>query len=249
MAESELKSQILARGNIPGHVAIIMDGNGRWAQMRGRPRIFGHQKGMVSVRQTVEGCRELGCKVLTLYAFSEENWKRPRKEIQALMLLLKNYIMKEREALREQGIRVGCIGRLEKLDPAPRRAIEEAIEYTAGQNQMLLNLAVSYGSRTEIVDAARKLCCRVEEGSLEPEDVCEQDLVQALYTAQIPDPDLLIRTSGEMRISNFLLWQIAYTEIYITDVLWPDFRKKDLFEAVLDFQKRDRRFGKVKDQV
>jgi len=245
MKESELKSRIIENGNIPRHVAIIMDGNGRWAQKRGRPRVFGHKQGMKSVRQVVEGCRELGCEVLTLYAFSEENWSRPRREIEALMLLLQNYIDKEKKNLRKNGIRVGCIGRLEKLSPGPRKAIREAIEFTGDQNRMLLNLAVSYGSRTEIVDAVRRLANRVSEGGLELDDINEQTVTGALYTADLPDPDLLIRTSGEMRLSNFLLWQIAYTEIYITEVLWPDFSKKDLFEAVAAFQKRERRFGKV----
>ena len=246
MKESEIKSEIVENGNIPRHVAIIMDGNGRWAQKRGRPRVFGHQQGMKSVRKVVEGCRELGCEVLTLYAFSEENWSRPPREIKALMLLLQNYIDKEKKNLRDNGIRVGCIGRLEKLSSGPRGAIEDAIEFTSDQDQMLLNLAVSYGSRTEIVDAVRELSKQVAAGRLLPEDIDEQSLNQALYTADLPEPDLLIRTSGEMRLSNFLLWQIAYTEIYITDVLWPDFRKKDLFEAVAAFQKRERRFGKVK---
>ncbi len=249
MKESEIKSRIIENGNIPRHVAIIMDGNGRWAQNRGRPRVYGHQQGMKSVREVVEGCRELGCEVLTLYAFSEENWNRPRKEIVALMRLLQNYIDKEKKKLRDNGIRVGCIGRLEKLSEGPRNAIQDAIEYTSDQNQMLLNLAVSYGSRTEIVDALRRVSREVAEGRLAVEDIDEQRLNQALYTADLPDPDLLIRTSGEMRLSNFLLWQIAYTEIYITDVLWPDFRKHNLYEAVADFQKRERRFGKVKKNL
>jgi len=249
MKESEIKSRIIENGNIPRHVAIIMDGNGRWAQKRGRPRVYGHQQGMKSVREVVEGCRELGCEVLTLYAFSEENWNRPRREIEALMRLLQNYIDKEKKRLRDNGIRVGCIGRLEKLSESPRRAIQEAIEYTSDQNQMLLNLAVSYGSRTEIVDAVRRVSREVAEGRLAVDDISEQRMNQALYTADLPDPDLLIRTSGEMRLSNFLLWQIAYTEIYITDVLWPDFRKHELYEAVAAFQKRERRFGKVKKSL
>ena len=249
MKESEIKSRIIENGNIPRHVAIIMDGNGRWAQKRGRPRVYGHQQGMKSVREVVEGCRELGCEVLTLYAFSEENWNRPRREIKALMRLLQNFIDKEKKKLRDNGIRVGCIGRLEKLSEGPRNAIQDAIEYTSDQNQMLLNLAVSYGSRTEIIDAVRRVSREVAEGRLAVEDINEQRLNQALYTADLPDPDLLIRTSGEMRLSNFLLWQIAYTEIYITDVLWPDFRKYELYEAVAAFQKRERRFGKVKKNL
>ncbi|HUU27200.1 MAG TPA: isoprenyl transferase [archaeon] len=246
MTEKELKSEIIARGIIPRHVAVIMDGNGRWAQIRGRPRVFGHRQGMKAVRAVVEGSRELGCAVLTLYAFSEENWKRPLNEIKALMRLLQNYIKKEREDLRKNGIRLNCLGHIEKLDPISRRVLEEAVEYTSGQEDMLLNLAVSYGSRSEIVDAVRSLCREVAADRLDPESVDENTLAGALYTAGLPDPDLLIRTSGEMRISNFLLWQIAYSEIYITPVLWPDFTKKDFFEAVAAFQKRDRRFGRVK---
>jgi len=214
--------------------------------MRGRPRVFGHQQGMEAVRAVVESSRELGCEVLTLYAFSEENWKRPKGEIRALMRLLQNYIKRERENLYKNGIRLKCIGRLEKLDSAPRRALEEAVEYTRDRQDMLLNLAISYGSRTEIVDAVRRLCREAVAGRLDPEDVDENTLASSLYTSGLPDPDLLIRTSGEMRLSNFLLWQIAYTEIYITPVLWPDFTKKDFYEAVAAFQKRDRRFGRVR---
>jgi undecaprenyl diphosphate synthase len=249
MSEEELKAEIIENGNIPRHVAIIMDGNGRWAQMRGRPRVFGHQRGMASVRAVVEAGRALGLDVLTLYAFSEENWRRPPGEIRALMLLLQNYIKKEKKSLRDNGIRVGCIGRLEKLHPASRQAIEDAIRFTGDQNRMLLNLAVSYGSRTEILDAVRHLCREAAEGRLDPEEISEQKLSGALYTAGIPDPDLLIRTSGEMRISNFLLWQIAYTEIYVTPVLWPDFGKNEFYEAISAFQKRERRFGMVKGQT
>ena len=245
MNESELKAKLIENGNIPSHVAIIMDGNGRWAQKRGKPRVYGHQQGMKSVREVVEGCRELGCKVLTLYAFSEENWSRPASEIKALMLLLRSYITKEKKSLRDNGIRVGCIGRLEKLSPVSRKAIRDAIEFTSDQDQMLLNLAVSYGSRTEILDAVRSLARQVVKGELAPEEIDEKKFSAALYTADLPEPDLLIRTSGEMRISNFLLWQIGYTEIYITDVLWPDFRKQNLLEAVAAFQKRERRFGRV----
>ena len=248
MTESELKALIVGNGNIPRHIAIIMDGNGRWAQMRGRPRVFGHQHGMNTVRAVVEGCRELGCDALTLFAFSEENWKRPRSEVKVLMRLLRKYIEKEREELRKNGIRLKCLGRLSKIDPEPRRAIEEAEAYTADCSDMVLNLAISYGSRSEIVDAARHLCREAAAGRLDPENVDESTVEAALYTAGIPDPDLLIRTSGEMRISNFLLWQIAYTEIFITPILWPDFTKKDLFEAIGEFQKRDRRFGSVKSK-
>jgi len=246
MNETELKQEILANGNIPAHVAIIMDGNGRWAQLRGRPRVFGHRRGMQAVRAAVEASRELGVKVLTLYAFSEENWKRPEAEIKALLMILRNYIRRERRELRDNGIRVGCIGRWERIEPTSRKAIQEAIEYTAGQDRMLLNLAISYGSRSEILDATRKLCAEAAAGRLDPESVDEALFSDSLYTAGLPDPDLLIRTSGELRISNFLLWQIAYTEIYISQILWPDFSKADFYDAVAAFQKRERRFGMVK---
>jgi undecaprenyl diphosphate synthase len=248
MTESELKALIIENGNIPRHIAIIMDGNGRWAEMRGRPRVFGHQHGMDAVRAVVEGCRELGCEALTLYAFSEENWKRPLGEINVLMRLLRKYIEKEQNNLKKNGIKLRCLGRLGKIDSEPRKALEEAEAYTADCNDMVLNLAISYGSRSEIVDAARYLCRQAAAGRLDPESVDEYTVAGALYTAGLPDPDLLIRTSGEMRISNFLLWQIAYTEIYITPILWPDFTKKDLFEAIGEFQKRDRRFGRVKSK-
>ena len=248
MTEDELKELVLSNGVIPRHIAIIMDGNGRWAELRNKPRVFGHRHGMHAVRAVVEGCRELGCEALTLYAFSEENWKRPRGEISVLMQLLRNYIRRERENLRKNGIRLQCLGHLEKIDPAPRKALEEACRYTADQTDMVLNLAISYGSRSEIVDAARSLCREAAAGRLEAEDVDEETISNALYTAGLPDPDLLIRTSGELRVSNFLLWQIAYTEIYVTAVLWPDFDKKNLFEAVVEFQKRDRRFGRVKSK-
>ncbi len=244
-----MKEQIISGGNIPRHVAIIMDGNGRWAQERGKPRVFGHQHGMHAVRAVVEGCRDVGCEALTLYAFSEENWKRPAAEIKVLMRLLRHYIERERENLRENDIRLQCLGRMEKVAPAAREAMEEAMEYTASCSSMVLNLAISYGSRAEIVDAVRALGREIATGKLDPGDIGEEQIAEKLYTDGLPDPDLLIRTSGEMRISNFLLWQIAYTEFYITSVLWPDFRKADLYEAILDFQKRERRFGMVKSSV
>jgi undecaprenyl diphosphate synthase len=249
MSEQQLKESVISGGNIPRHVAIIMDGNGRWAQERGRPRVFGHQHGMHAVRAVVEGCREVGCEVLTLYAFSEENWKRPVTEIKVLMRLLRNYIERERDNLKENDIRLQCLGRMDKVAPAARKALEAAMEYTSGCSSMVLNLAISYGSRSEIVDAVRSLGREIEAGTLASADVGEEAIAGKLYTAGLPDPDLLIRTSGEMRISNFLLWQIAYTEIYITSVLWPDFRKAELYKAILDYQQRERRFGMVKTRV
>jgi undecaprenyl diphosphate synthase len=249
MTEKQLKEQVISGGNIPRHVAIIMDGNGRWAQERGRPRVFGHQNGMHAVRAVVEGCREIGCEALTLYAFSEENWRRPATEIKVLMRLLRHYIERERDNMLENDIRLRCLGRMEKVAPAAREAMEAAMEYTAGCRSMVLNLAISYGSRSEIVDAVREIGKRVASGELDPSEVDEETISGQLYTAGLPDPDLLIRTSGEMRISNFLLWQIAYTELYVTPVLWPDFNKSSLYEAVLDYQKRERRFGMVKSTV
>ncbi|MBW7996741.1 MAG: isoprenyl transferase [Candidatus Glassbacteria bacterium] len=249
MSELSLKERVIAGGNIPHHVAIIMDGNGRWAQERGKPRVFGHQHGMHAVRDVVEGCREIGCAALTLYAFSEENWKRPAAEIKVLMRLLRHYIERERENLKENDIRLQCLGRMEKVAPAVRGALVEAMEYTADCSSMVLNLAISYSSRSEIVDAVREISRRVAAGSLDPGEIDEETVARSLYTRDLPDPDLLIRTSGEFRVSNFLLWQIAYTEIYITSVLWPDFRKPDLYQAVLDYQKRERRFGMVKSTV
>ncbi len=241
-----MKERVISGGNIPRHVAIIMDGNGRWAQERGKPRVFGHQHGMHAVRAVVEGCREIGCEALTLYAFSEENWKRPATEIKVLMRLLRHYIERERDNLKENDIRLQCLGRMEKVAPAAREALQAAMEYTSSCSSMVLNLAISYGSRSEIVDAVRLLGREIADGTLVPGDIDEDEIAGKLYTAGLPDPDLLIRTSGEMRISNFLLWQIAYTEFYVTSVLWPDFRKAELYEAILDYQKRERRFGMVK---
>jgi undecaprenyl diphosphate synthase len=249
MSEKQLKERVISGGNIPRHVAVIMDGNGRWAQERGKPRVFGHQHGMHAVRAVVEGCREVGCEALTLYAFSEENWKRPVTEIKVLMRLLRHYIERERDNLKENDIRLQCLGRMDKVAPAARKALESAMEYTSCCSSMVLNLAISYGSRSEIVDAVRALGSEIAAGTLDPDEIGEDDITGKMYTAGLPDPDLLIRTSGEMRISNFLLWQIAYTEIYVTSVLWPDFRKAELYEAMLDYQKRERRFGMVKTKV
>ncbi len=246
MSEQQLKERVITGGNIPRHVAIIMDGNGRWAQERGKPRVFGHQHGMHAVRAVVEGCREVGCEALTLYAFSEENWKRPAAEIKVLMRLLRHYIERERNNLKDNDIRLLCPGRMEKVAPAARKALEDAMEFTSSCSSMVLNLAISYGSRSEIVDAVQALGREIAAGKLDPGDIGEDEIAGQLYSAGQPDPDLLIRTSGEMRISNFLLWQIAYTEIYVTSVLWPDFRKAELYEAILDYQKRERRFGMVK---
>jgi len=233
---------------LPSHVAIIMDGNGRWAQSRRLPRVAGHRAGIEAVRDVVEASARLGLDVLTLYAFSKENWKRPRSEISTLMRLLKEYLNRELKTLIRNDIRFNVIGRMEELDPSVQRALIKGMEATQRLEGMVFNIALSYGGRAEIVDACRRL---LEQQRSCPEkdmakELNEEILAGCLYTAGQPDPDLLIRTSGEMRISNFLLWQIAYAEIWVTPTLWPDFRKKELFQAVLDYQKRDRRYGGVR---
>ena len=240
-----LLERVRAGGTVPRHVAIIMDGNGRWAKERHLPRTLGHREGMKAVREVVEGATEAGLEVLTLYAFSEENWNRPPVEIGALMGLLEEYIERETAELRGNGVEVHVLGDLSRL-PAPKReAVDRLVAGTRGGTKLDLNLAISYSSRAEIARAARRLAEDVRQGRLALEDVDEEALGQRLYTAGLPDPDLLIRTSGELRISNFLLWQLAYTELYITPVLWPDFSRSHLFEAILDYQKRERRFGRV----
>lgn len=234
---------------IPRHVAIIMDGNGRWAEERGRSRIEGHREGLESVRATVRAAHELGVETLTLYAFSLENWNRPKSEVGELMHLLELYIDAELEEVQRNGIRVRAIGRLDRLPTSTRRKLEEACELTRDNREMQLVFAVSYGGRAEIVDAARRLLRDAEEGNVDPEQLDEKAFAAHLYAPDLPDPDLLIRTSGERRVSNFLLWQIAYTEIYVSDVRWPDFRKTHLVDAIVDYQGRERRFGLTSDQV
>jgi len=230
---------------LPRHVAIIMDGNGRWAAERNRPRVAGHRAGADAVRRTVETCARLGIECLTLYAFSTENWKRPRFEIRALMDLLVEYLRKELRSIKENNIQFRMIGRSEELHISVLEQIRKAELSTFQNTGMRLNIALNYGGRTEIVDAVRKLSRDVAAGRLHPDDIDEELIRGALYTRALPDPDLLIRTSGEMRISNFLLWQIAYSEIHVTDTLWPDFGERDLFCALIDYQKRDRRYGRV----
>jgi undecaprenyl diphosphate synthase len=226
---------------LPVHIAVIMDGNGRWAAQRHLPRVEGHRAGIESVREVVEGSARLGIKVLTLYAFSVENWKRPVTEVSTLMTLLKRYLRLELNTLLRNDIRFKVIGRDEELAPDVRRELKMAEEKTAGNAGMLFNIALNYGGRAEIVEAAR----RALASGIAPDALDEQRFGEFLYTAGQPDPDLLIRTSGEMRVSNFLLWQIAYAEIWVTDTLWPDFRKQHLLEAVLAYQKRDRRYGGI----
>ena len=242
---SDLLAEIRTHGDVPGHVAIIMDGNGRWARQRGRPREFGHRAGMRAVRDTVEGAIEAGVEVLTLFAFSQENWHRPPGEVLALMTLLELYVRKERRDLKSKGVEVHVVGRLDRLHPRTRAALDGIVEHTRGGTRLRLNLAISYGARAEIVDAARRLSDRVARGTLVPEEIDEALFASELYTAGDPDPDLLIRTSGENRISNFMLWQIAYTELHVTPVLWPDFDRQALYAAIRDYQGRERRFGRV----
>lgn len=230
---------------LPRHIAVIMDGNGRWAKKRQLPRIEGHRAGIQSVREIVTACRELKIPVLTLYAFSEENWSRPKSEIQALMSLLRRFLKTELEQMMEHGICFDVIGDEGRLPASVRQSIARTRQSTAGGNQMRLTLALSYGGRSEIVHAARRLAQEVAEGKLDVASITQERFAQALYTADLPDPDLLIRTSGEQRISNFLLWQIAYTELWMTPVLWPDFRKEHLLEAIEDYRRRERRYGRV----
>lgn len=232
-------------GSIPVHVAVIMDGNGRWARARGLPRYRGHNAGMNAVRETIEGAIEAGVQFLTLFAFSEENWNRPNREIKALMLLLQRYVEKEQEELKRQGVEVQVHGDMDRVPAGPAAAIRRIQDYTRGGRVLHLNLMISYGGRAELVRAARLLAAKVQAGELRPEDVDPEHFAASLYTAGLPDPDLLIRTSGEMRISNFLLWQLAYTELYFSPVLWPDFDRERLYEAIEAYQKRERRFGRV----
>jgi undecaprenyl diphosphate synthase len=242
---TDLLQTIRLGGRIPAHIAIIMDGNGRWARARGQARYRGHTEGMKSVRDTIEGAIDAGVAYLTLFAFSQENWSRPALEIDALMRLLRRYARQERDELKRQGVEVHVFGDLDRLALAPRRAIGDIERHTRGGRRLKLNLMVSYGARAEITRAARQLAARVVRGELEPDAIDEAAFASELYTAHVPDPDLLIRTSGELRISNFLLWQLAYTELYITPVMWPDFRREHLFQAIHEYQRRERRFGRV----
>jgi undecaprenyl diphosphate synthase len=242
---SKVVDEIKADGNLPRHIAVIMDGNGRWAKKRGLPRIEGHRAGRKAVREAVEGCVELGVQVLTLYTFSVENWSRPEREVSALMLFLRQTLKQEREELRKNDVRLGVIGRVSDLPKAVRKVLDETIDDLKESKGLLLNLALSYGGRAEIVDAVRKIAADARLAQTKPEEIDEKFIERRLYTAGIPDPDLLIRTSGEMRVSNFLLWQLAYSEIWVTETLWPDFRKKHLFEAVRNYQRRQRRFGRI----
>ncbi len=229
--------------NYPKHIAIIMDGNGRWAKSRSLPRTMGHRAGIKAVRRVVESCVALKVQVLTLYAFSVENWRRPKREIDTLMRLLSEFLEKEIAEMNEHDIRFTAIGRLDELPDFVQKRLARTIEATSQNRGLVLNLALNYGGRSEIVDAVRKVAEAVREGKLSTEAITEETFCRFLYTDGLPDPDLLIRTSGEMRVSNFLLWQISYSEIFVTKKFWPDFEKKDLEEAIEEFRKRERRFG------
>ncbi len=242
---SDRLDRVRREGVVPSHVAIIMDGNGRWAGERGLPRHLGHREGMKSVREVVEGAVEAGLDILTLYAFSTENWKRPPQEVSALMGLLQLYARKEAVELRRRGVEVHVLGDLDRVDGVTRSAVEQLAERTRGGDQLRLNLMISYGGREELLRAARTLAERVRLGELESSEIDNEVLEDSLFTRGLPNPDLLIRTSGEHRISNFMLWQLAYTELHISPVYWPDFDREHLFEAILDYQRRDRRFGRV----
>jgi len=244
----DLKSKI-EQNCIPKHVAVIMDGNGRWATKQGMKRILGHKKGVESVRQTVEAAAEIGVKALTLYAFSTENWKRPRYEVDTLMSLLVNSLKKELGTLQKNNIRLNAIGRLDELPEKAKKQLQEVIDLTRNNDHMVLTLALNYGSQEEIVNAVKCISKKIVNNELRVEEIDEKVINNHLYTFTLPVVDFLIRTSGEKRISNFLLWQIAYAELYFTDVLWPDFRKKDFYEAILNYQSRERRFGKTSEQI
>lgn len=245
---SSLKSNINLE-LLPQHIAIIMDGNGRWAKGKGKLRVFGHQSGVLAVRETVEAAAELGVKHITLYAFSTENWNRPKFEVNALMELLVSTINKETKTLMDNNIRLNAIGDLSQLPKKCLKELEEAKKKTENNTRMTLHLALSYSSKWEIINAVKNIASKVKNNELNIEDINDSLFDANLTTAGIPDPELLVRTSGEHRISNFLLWQIAYSELYFTDKLWPDFRKEDLYEAIVDFQSRERRFGKTSEQV
>jgi undecaprenyl diphosphate synthase len=232
-------------GPVPGHIAIIMDGNGRWASDRGLPRHAGHREGMKAVREAIEGSVAMGVDILTLFAFSTENWQRPPEEISALMALLKLYAESERDELQERGVEVRVLGDLSRMEEDARRAVEEIQEFTAGGDAMRLNLMISYSGREEILQAVRLLATEVARGELRPDQIEAAHLEAHLHTRGLPDPDLLIRTSGEFRLSNFMLWQLAYTEIHISPVLWPDFTREHLSSAIREYQRRERRFGRV----
>lgn len=247
--ESELTAAGLSPEHLPRHIAIIMDGNGRWARSRGLPRVEGHRRGVKSVRTVVEECSRLGIDQLTLYCLSSENWKRPQRELNLLMHLLEQYVIEERSEIMRQDIRFSTIGRRDGLKPGVLNEVQKTIDCSRDNGGMRLCLALNYGSRSEVVDAVRAISRRVLDGELKPDEIDEQTVSDHLYTAGMPDPDLIVRTAGEMRLSNFLLWQISYAELWVTQTFWPDYRKEQLFEALRDYAARDRRFGGLTDGV
>ncbi|WP_420457370.1 isoprenyl transferase [Rubrivirga sp.] len=247
VADQQAQAGLKARGPIPAHVACIMDGNGRWAKSRGKTRVTGHREGVVSVRDVTEACAQIGVEHLTLYTFSTENWHRPAAEVTALMELLVRTLRKEAEKLHRNGIRLHAIGDLGRLPERGQRELQESLDLTAGNTRMTLTLALSYGSRWEITEAVRQIARAAQAGALDPATITEDTVSDALLTRGLPDPDLLVRTAGEMRLSNFLLWQVAYTELYVTEKYWPDFRRQALYDAIRSYQDRDRRYGRVAD--
>jgi undecaprenyl diphosphate synthase len=248
-ADSKLQQALKQAGEIPVHIAIIMDGNGRWAKRRALPRVAGHRRGVETVKDIVKACAQVGVKYLTLYTFSTENWKRPKDEVSTLMRLLLRSLKREAKELHENDIRMQTIGDIKSLPEAVQNELCETIKKTAGNKKMTLNLALSYSGRWELIKAVKEIAALASEGKINENEINEANFSKFLTTKDIPDPDLLIRTSGEFRVSNFLLWQIAYTEFFITDVYWPDFDRKHLYEAIKDFQHRERRFGKVSEQI
>lgn len=234
---------------LPEHIAIIMDGNGRWAKKYGKPRVFGHRNGVKAVRESSESCAELGVKYLTLYAFSTENWNRPKPEVNALMALLVETLRKEVNTLNKNDIRLNAIGNIKQLPKRSYEALLECMDNTKDNKRMTLTLALNYSARWEIVDAAKNLSVDVKQGLINPDEIDDIVFKRYLNTSDMPDPELMIRTSGEKRISNYLLYQLAYTELYFTDIYWPDFRREDLYKAIIDFQQRERRFGKTSEQI
>lgn len=247
--DQKLQEKLKKRGNLPRHIAIIMDGNGRWAKKRGLPRVAGHSEGVKSVRDVVEACAQLGIEYLTLFAFSTENWKRPKDEVSTLMKLLLKTLQAETDELHKNNIRLGVIGNVESLPESVQNQLKEAIKKTEKNKRLNLILALSYSGRWDILQATHKIADDILHKKLEKSEINDETFKKYLSTAEYPEPDLLIRTSGEMRISNFLLWEIAYTELYVTQTLWPDFRRKELYRAIEDYQKRERKFGLVSEQI
>ena len=243
------RKDLIDKSKLPQHIAIIMDGNGRWAKERGKLRVFGHENGTTAVKDVVEGCAEIGVQNLTLYAFSTENWKRPKSEVDTLMKLLINALKRELKTLQKNNIKLNSIGNLESLPEKAQVKLHEVMKATQNNSRMTVTVALSYGAREELKNAVKDLCTKVKNNIISAENIDESIINAHLYTHDMPDVDLLIRTSGEHRISNFLLWQIAYAELYFTDILWPDFRREDLFEAIINYQNRERRFGKTSEQL